>query len=104
MTLLLFWHLVGTYLQAAASAADLQNPMIGFVDGFYLKIAVLVHPQCGFLRGAALPGAFFVPNTLLFRKHMIFKYVFMTFYQDRYNLLSNRGSINENCILDPVEC
>ena len=31
------------YLQDAASAADLQNPMSGFVDGFRLKMGVLVH-------------------------------------------------------------
>ena len=42
------WHglesLVTLYLQAAASAADLQNPMIGCVAGFGLEMEGLVLP------------------------------------------------------------
>ena len=56
------------YLQAAASAADLQNPMIGCFDGFRLEMGVLVHPQSGLLCGAALPG-FFQKNMTFVKKH-----------------------------------
>ena len=49
------------YLQAAASAADLQKldeSILGFFDWFPLEMGVLVHPHSGLLWPASLPGAF----------------------------------------------
>ena len=62
--------LAAAHLQAAASAADLQNPMIGFFDGLLLEMGVWVHPQYGFLCGAAVPGVFFSKKNMTFAKHI----------------------------------
>ena len=48
-------------LQAAASAADLQNPMSVFFDGSRLEMGVLVHPQSGLV--VVQPRRFFVRKT-----------------------------------------
>ena len=60
-------------LQAAASAADLQNPMIWFFDGFgliFIGNGGFGASQFGLLCGASLPGAFFSrKNMTLVKKH-----------------------------------
>ena len=58
-----------SYLQAAASAADVQNMMILCFDGFWLEMGGLVHLQLGLLCGAALPGAFFKKIMTFLKKH-----------------------------------
>ena len=62
-----------------------------------------MHPQLGLLCGAALPGAFFIGKTSLFRKNMIFDNLSMIFHQNGPNLLLTRGTIIKTGILTPVE-
>ena len=59
-------------LQAAASAADLQNPMIGCFEGFRLGMGVLVHPQSGLLCGAALPFVLLQNNITCMKKCFLY--------------------------------
>ncbi len=62
----------GTYLQAAASAADLQNLMISFFDGFRLDRGGLVHPQIRTSVWFSPAGGLFYRKALhVYKNHII---------------------------------
>ena len=68
-----------------------------------MEMGVLVHPQLGLRFGAALPGAFFLVKTSLFRKNTIVDDFQMIFHQNGPNLLLTRGTTIKTGILTPVE-
>ena len=65
---------------------------------------MLLHPQTGFLCGAALPRAFFVAEKQPFsEKNLIFYDFQMIFNHNGTNLLLTRGTTIKTGILTPIE-
>ena len=96
-------------LQAAASAADLFDSMIGCFDGFSLEMGGLDWKWgvwCIPIRSSVWcspAGGFFFQKNMTFVKNMIFDDFQMIFHQNGPDLQLNRRTINETGILDPME-
>ena len=68
-----------------------------------MKMGVLVHPHSGLLCGAFLAVFVFFFWVLVFLNNLVFIDCSMVFHQNYINMVSTRGIINKNGILDPIK-
>ena len=92
------------YSQAAASAADHQNPMIGFFNSFQLEMRGFGACPIRMSVWCSLAGSFFSPEKHDFRenKKLSFCKLSVSFHLNRSSLLSDRRTTNEDGIVDPT--